>query len=125
MQALVKYAPGPGNVELRDVPEPELGRGAVLIDVAAVGVCGTDRLAIEGAEHFPTPRILGHEVSGVVQALGPETEADGLAVGDHVTLETDAFVCGVCHYCLRERTTAARIGSRSARRRTAGWPSGS
>jgi L-iditol 2-dehydrogenase len=99
MRALVKYAPGAGNVELRDVPEPELGRGAVLIDVAAVGVCGTDRLAIEGAEHFPTPRILGHEVSGVVQAIGPETEADGLAVGDHVTLETDAYVCGVCHYC--------------------------
>ena len=101
MQALVKYAPGPGNVELRDVPEPELVRGAVLIDVAAVGVCGTDRQAIEGAEHFPTPRILGHEVSGVVQALGPETEADGLAVGDHVTLETYAHVCGVCHYCLQ------------------------
>lgn len=93
MQALVKYAPGPGNVELRDVPEPELDRGAVLIAVAAVGVCGTDRQAIEGAEHFPTPRILGHEVSGVVQALGPETEADGLAVRDHVTLETDAYVC--------------------------------
>lgn len=101
MQALVKYAPGPGNVELREVPEPELGHGAVLIDVAAVGVCGTDRLAIEGAEHFPTPRILGHEVSGVVQALGPGTQADGLAVGDHVTLETYAHVCGVCHYCLQ------------------------
>jgi 2-desacetyl-2-hydroxyethyl bacteriochlorophyllide A dehydrogenase len=99
MQALIKYAPGPGSVELRDVPEPVLGRGDVLISVAAVGVCGTDRLAVEGAEHFPTPRILGHEVSGVVEALGPDTEADGLAIGDHVTLETDAYVCGVCHYC--------------------------
>lgn len=101
MQALVKYAPGPGNVELRDVPEPALTPGGVMIDVAAVGICGTDRMAIEGDEHFPTPRILGHEVSGVVSEIGREAEADGLAVGDHVALETDAYVCGVCHYCVQ------------------------
>lgn len=102
MRALVKYAAGEGNVELRDVPEPVLQDGTVLVDVAAVGVCGTDRMAIEGTHDFNTPRILGHEVSGVVAELGPGVDAEHVSVGDRVTLETDAYVCGVCQYCLHE-----------------------
>jgi L-iditol 2-dehydrogenase len=100
--ALVKYAPGRGNVELREVPEPELGPGQVMVRVAAVGVCGTDRAAIEGAhDYFPTPRIVGHEVAGVVTEVGPDV-TEPIHPGDHVTLETDAYICGVCAYCRRE-----------------------
>ena len=46
MRALVKFAPGPGNVAVREVPAPELTAGKVLIDVGAVAICGTDRSAI-------------------------------------------------------------------------------
>ena len=82
MRALVKYAAGKGNVELRDVPEPVLQDGTVLVDMAAVGVCGTDRMAIEGTHDFNTPRILGHEVSGVVAELGPGVGVEAAVLGE-------------------------------------------
>ncbi len=102
MRALVKFAPGAGQVELREVPEPEPGHGEVLIRVANVGICGTDRMAIEGGHDFATPRILGHEVSGVVARLGPDVDPAEVDVGDRVALETDAYLCGVCQYCRAE-----------------------
>lgn len=102
MRGLVKFDAGPGNVELREVPAPDLGPGQILIDVAAVAICGTDRLAIEGGhDHGKLPRVLGHEVSGTISAIGPDVESD-LQVGDRVTVETDAYLCGRCAYCRRE-----------------------
>src|SRR5690349_20073056 len=102
MRGLVKFASGPGNVELREVPEPELGPGQILIDVAAVAICGADRLAIEaGQDHGKVPRVLGHEVSGVISGIAPDVDSD-LAVGDRVTVETDAYLCHTCTYCRRE-----------------------
>ena len=103
MRALVKYAPGPGNVELRSVPRPEPGAGQVLVDVAFAAVCGTDRSALDG--HFAglIPRTLGHEASGVIAALGPDLKRGDLTVGDRVTFETDFYLCGVCRYCRAEQ----------------------
>src|SRR6476619_424717 len=101
MRALVQFASGPGNVELQDVAEPELTSGKILIDVAAVAICGTDRLAIEGGHDTKVPRILGHEVSGVIRAIGPDVSTR-LTVGDRVTVETYAYLCGECLYCRRE-----------------------
>ncbi len=102
MRGLVKFASGPGNVELREVPAPTLAAGLILIDVAAVAICGTDRLAIEGGhDHGRLPRVLGHEVSGVISAIAPDVDTE-LAVGDRVTVETDAYLCGTCAYCRRE-----------------------
>ena len=42
MQAIVKYAPGKGHVETRDVAEPVAGSGQVKVEVEAAGVCGSD-----------------------------------------------------------------------------------
>ena len=42
MKALVKTAPGVGNLEVKDVPEPTPASGQVLIEVAAGAICGTD-----------------------------------------------------------------------------------
>ena len=102
VRALVKYAPGPGNIELRDVPRPEPGPGQVLIDVAYAGVCGTDRAALDGRYGGLIPRTLGHEASGVIAGLGSDLRGD-LAVGDRVTFETDAYLCGTCLYCRAEQ----------------------
>ena len=101
MRALVKFAPGPGNVEVRDVPAPELTPGTVLIDVHAVGICGTDRRAIAGGEDMRLPVTLGHEVAGTIRAIAPDVDSP-LKVGDPVTVETDAYRCGRCAYCRKE-----------------------
>ena len=97
----MKYAAGPGNVAVREIPEPELTAGKVLIDVHAVAICGTDRSTIAGQGFVSVPRVLGHEVAGTIRELGPGVETD-LRVGDRVTVETDAYRCGVCEYCRKE-----------------------
>ena len=66
VRALVKFAPGPGNVAVQEVPAPELSPGKVLIDVHAVAICGTDRSAIAGGHDMKVPRTLGHEVAGTI-----------------------------------------------------------
>jgi L-iditol 2-dehydrogenase len=110
VRAVVKAANGPGHIELRHVPEPELVPGSVRVRVAAVGICGTDRRALDGSYSYRTPLILGHEVSGRVVEAAPDLDpaniaglpgdhADKVAVGDRVTLETDAYLCGRCPAC--------------------------
>jgi L-iditol 2-dehydrogenase len=100
VRALVKFAPGPGNVAVQEVPAPELSPGKVLIDVHAVAICGTDRSAIAGGHDMKVPRTLGHEVAGTIAAIASDVTAH-LAVGDRVTVETDAYRCGNCEYCLK------------------------
>ncbi len=72
----------------------------VRVKVAACGVCHTDLHVLKGEVAFPTPSVLGHEVSGVVDAIGPGvTNVD---VGDRVVC---SFImpCGACAYCVRGR----------------------
>jgi threonine dehydrogenase-like Zn-dependent dehydrogenase len=68
--------------------------------VHAVAICGTDRSAIAGGHGMKVPRTLGHEVAGTISAIAPDVTAH-LAVGDRVTVETDAYRCGNCEYCLK------------------------
>jgi L-iditol 2-dehydrogenase len=100
MQALVKYGRNDGEVEVRDVAEPEVAAGRVLIEVKAAGVCGSD-LHMWRENHswaIKLPLVLGHEFCGVVAAVGEGV--NGFAVGDRVACETAAEVCGQCVYCL-------------------------
>ncbi len=98
MLALVKTAPGPGNLELREVPEPQPGPREVKIEVAAAGICGTDLHIMHGQAFAATPPvILGHEFTGVVVTVGPEVST--WQVGDRVTSEPPVRTCGVCEYC--------------------------
>ena len=70
MLAIVKTAPGPGNVELRDMPEPSPAPHQVKLEVAACGLCGTDLHVLHDTfRNFP-PVILGHEMAGRVVAEG-------------------------------------------------------
>ncbi|MBM3261840.1 MAG: alcohol dehydrogenase catalytic domain-containing protein [candidate division Zixibacteria bacterium] len=96
MKGLVKYALGPGNLAVQDVPEPDMRPGHVKIEVRATGICGTD-LHIY-AHEYPCrpPVVLGHEVAGIV------VDADGtdhIAPGDAVTALPTVIVCGACRYC--------------------------
>lgn len=77
-----------------------LGR-EVLIDVKASGLCHSDlTIAREGLGYAP-PLVLGHEVAGVVAAIGEEVSE--FSVGDHVVASLIQF-CGKCVQCLSGHT---------------------
>lgn len=101
MQAAVLREPGAGLVveELR-TPRPKAGE--VLLRVTACGLCHSDLHVIAGKIAFPTPAVLGHEVSGRIVELGPGIEHTGLLVGQDVSA---AFLmpCGQCPACARGR----------------------
>lgn len=99
MKALVKYDSGPGNMELRDIPEPTPGQGQVKIKIAQAGICGSDLHIYHSDIAIPvrTPVVTGHEFSGVIAELGEGVE--GWSVGDRVVSETAFHYCGSCDYC--------------------------
>jgi alcohol dehydrogenase len=84
------------RMEERSVPEP--GRGEVRLRVQACGVCHSDTLTVEGQMPGLTyPRVPGHEVIGIVEALG-ETVA-GWPVGTRVGVGWSPGACGYCTQC--------------------------
>lgn len=98
MKALVKFAPGEGNLDVMDVEEPRCGDDQVKIEIAFCGVCGTDLHVLHDTfRNFP-PVILGHECSGVVAEVG--RLVTDVRVGERVTvLGATAVTCGACRYC--------------------------
>jgi alcohol dehydrogenase len=82
----------------RDLPEP--GRHEVRIRVQACGVCHSDSVTVEGLMPGATfPRIPGHEVIGVIDALG--LDVDGWDVGARVGVGWFGGSCGHCDHCRR------------------------
>jgi L-iditol 2-dehydrogenase len=106
-RAAVLHAAGDLRVEDRPVPEP--GPREVLVQVAAVGVCGSDIHYYEhgriGSFVVREPMVLGHESSGRVVALGPG--ASSHAIGDRVALEP-GVPCGGCRECRAGRYNLCR-----------------
>ncbi len=98
MRALVKYARGEGNVDIRDVEEPVCGDRQVKIEVAFCGICGTDLHVLHDTFRNYPPVILGHEFAGRVVEAGRDVRR--AAPGDGVTvLGATAVTCGQCLYC--------------------------
>lgn len=105
MRAAVTSAPGVIAVET--VPDPEPGPGDAVLDVGAVGLCGTDLHMYLGERHdtgFPLRQ--GHEVGATIAAL-PRGYSGPLQVGGTVTVDA-AIPCGRCRPCLRGRWPACR-----------------
>src|SRR6202522_1234798 len=94
--AMAKGAP----VTVTTVVVPDPGPGEALVAVQACGVCHTDLHYREGGIGDDFPYLLGHEASGVVEAVGPDVTE--VAPGDFVILNWRA-VCGQCRACLRGR----------------------
>jgi len=104
MRAIVFEAPG--ELALRDVGDPAPGPREVVIQVAAVGICGTDTHVFDGEfEGTVFPLIPGHEASGVVAEVG--SEVTSLAVGDHVVVNPST-TCGECEFCLNGKSNLCR-----------------
>lgn len=86
----------------RELPEPEPGPRQVALRVLACGVCRTDLHIVDGElAEAKLPLVLGHQVVGVVTALG--SEVTDLAVGDRVGVSWLGDSCGTCTYCLEGR----------------------
>jgi succinate semialdehyde reductase (NADPH) len=96
--AVLEHAPGPLTIE--EIPIPEPLQGEILVKVTACGVCHTDLHVIKAEVAFPTPAVLGHEISGTVAALGP-----GVAGPPPGTAVACAFImpCGRCRPCAMGR----------------------
>ncbi len=94
----VPKAKGPFEIVEREIPQP--GPGDVRIKVQACGVCHSDSLTKDGL--FPNiayPRIPGHEVAGVVDAIGDGVK--GWKLGDRVGVGWYGGHCGYCDSCRR------------------------
>jgi L-iditol 2-dehydrogenase len=83
------------DVRLEKVPVPNIGAGEVLMRVEASGICGTDLL--EWYRLHKAPLVQGHEVAGVIEAVGRGVKhnkvGDRICVAHHVP-------CNTCRYCL-------------------------
>lgn len=88
----------PGQLSVHEMPDPVPGATDVVVEVAGVGICGTDIHVFEG--HYAGsayPLIPGHEVSGTVVAAGADVKA--VSVGDRVVVDP-TLSCGQCEQCV-------------------------
>src|SRR5450432_3139892 len=92
---------GVKDVRLETVPVPVIGAGELLVRVHTCGICGTDLKKIHTGSHS-APRIFGHEISGMVAAVGAGVTR--FKVGDRV-IAFHHIPCGDCYYC-RHKTFA-------------------
>ena len=99
MKAVLIQQPGAAlAVAEKSIPDP--GSGTVRVKVGACGICHSDSLVKEG--HWPGlayPRVPGHEVAGVIDAVGPGVTA--WSVGDRVGIGWHGDHCGQCEACRR------------------------
>jgi threonine dehydrogenase-like Zn-dependent dehydrogenase len=93
---------GPGELAVEDVPEPEPGRGEIVLRVAAAGLCHSDVRVFKGEKYARQGVIPGHEIAGVIAAVGEDVP--DLKAGDHVAL-CPIIACGACSFC--------RVGKRN------------
>ena len=87
------------QLELVEMPVPEIAPEEVLVRVRACGICGSDVHGLDGktGRRIP-PLVMGHEAAGEVVATGAAVV--DLAIGDRVTFDSTVY-CGRCFHCTR------------------------
>src|SRR6266702_3496528 len=106
MRAVVFAAEG--KLALQERPELDPGPGEVVVQTAAVGICGTDTHVLDGEfEGTVFPLVPGHEATGVVVAVGAEVPEGAVRVGDPVAVNPST-TCGACEYCRTGRSNLCR-----------------
>lgn len=99
MKTIGSFFLGEKTFEVRNMEFSAPGEGEVLIKVMAAGICGTDVHIYhgeKGSADVTPPIVLGHEFSGVVEAIGPGVTT--VKPGDAVTLDPNIY-CGKCRPC--------------------------
>lgn len=92
------------NVGAETIKDPELGNGEALLRVKAAAICGTDLRIYQHGHHLipeGTNRILGHEISGVIESVS--RDAAGLEPGMSVAVAPNIH-CGTCVHCIKGDT---------------------
>lgn len=87
------------DIRLEDTPKPVIGDGEILVKVIASGICGTD--VMEWYRVKSAPRILGHEIAGVIE----ESKSEKYKTGQRVFV-SHHVPCNKCKYCLADNHTA-------------------
>lgn len=106
MKAIIQTGKEKVEVSERDRPTPT--EDEVLVRVHSAGLCGSDAHAFkyeDGYEWIPIPRIMGHEYSGEVEAVG--AAVTGFSPGDKV-VEEPIHECGTCFQCKNEQTNVCQ-----------------
>ena len=87
------------NLEMAELPTPEVGADEVLVRVAACGICGSDVHGYDGSSgrRIP-PLVMGHEAAGAVEAVG--TGVKSFSRRERVTFDSTVY-CGACANCKR------------------------
>lgn len=99
LEALGPMARNPSPLRMATLPDPVPGPGEVLVRVVASGVCHTELDEIEGRTPPPSlPVVLGHQVVGYVEGLGPDVTR--VRVGERVGVAWIFSSCGECSHCL-------------------------
>lgn len=93
--AVINEESGPFEIETLELDDPE--EGEVLVRIVGAGICHTDISVRDQFKPIPLPAVLGHEGSGVIEAVGPGVTQ--VAPGDHVVLSFD--YCETCKNCRR------------------------
>ena len=90
--AVVNFSPEKGSVEIREIDQPIIGEEDVLLEVANVGVCGSDLHQWTADHSWPVnyPVVLGHEFGGHIVEVGSRVK--GWKEGDRVVSETAAVI---------------------------------
>lgn len=101
---------GRETVELREFPDPTPLDGAVVVDVAFCGICGTDVHAYQSGQPY-NPAICGHEWAGTVSAVGKGVRS--LSEGDRVVVAA-APACGSCAACRAGQADRCQVAFMSA-----------
>ena len=112
--AAMVFAGAGRPLELKRFPLPTLGEHEVLVRVTGCTLCGSDLHSYTGRRSVQVPTVLGHEILGLIDTLGPgvprrDFTGQPLAEGDRVTWAIVAN-CGNCFYCLRDLPAKCRHG---------------
>jgi L-iditol 2-dehydrogenase len=92
---------GTGDLRLESRRLPEMGPDDVVVDIVGCGVCATDLHLLDGSiALYPPPKVLGHEIGGVVRAVGDRVTQ--VKIGDAVALDT-SVACNTCFHCREAR----------------------
>ena len=96
MKAIVEL--GTKQIEIQELPIPELKDDEVLVKIRANGLCTNDIRDYLGDSVYSFPRIGGHEFSGEIVEIGADVNPTYFKKGDHV-VKYIIPACGECHYC--------------------------
>ena len=99
MRAALLHAPR--DIAIREIESPTLSAGEVLVRPTRVGICGSDLSLLPGPPPPPAfPFVLGHEVTGRVEAVA--ADVTNVEVGQSILVEPN-YPCGTCRFCASKR----------------------